>query len=67
LSCSILEYQVEERTQEILAQNEETRFRELLTQITQMPLQQQQEISTDELNKFIINTTQRNDILLFGF
>jgi hypothetical protein len=67
LSCSILEYQVEERTQDILAQNEETRFRELLTQITQMPLQQQQEISTDELNKFIINTTQRNDILLFGF
>lgn len=67
MSCSILEYQVEERTQEILAQNEETRFRELLTQITQMPLQQQQEISTDELNKFIINTTQRNDILLFGF
>jgi len=67
LSCSILEYQVEERTQEILAQNEETRFRELLTQITQMPLQQQQEISTDELNKFTINTTQRDDILLFGF
>lgn len=67
MSCSILEYQVEERTQEILAQNEETRFRELLTQITQMPLQQQQEISTDELNKFTINTTQRDDILLFGF